>query len=143
MGEDGRRTGPHLQEDGLDFAAVFPFFFIHHGVEDVFGGNASVGDALVVAHHPDEQVRDAVLRLGTYQNARGISAHLFPERFFFNVNPVNTRPLHLIGEEPQLLQEVLAQLQFVPDRVLLHLGAGLPRLQAHTVLQRMQHWDEF
>lgn len=51
------------------------------------------------------------------------------------MNPVNPGPLHLIGEEPQLLQEVLAQLQFVPDRVLLHLGPGLPRLQAHTVLQ--------
>lgn len=66
-GEDQRSIWPHLQEDRLDLAAVFSFFFIHHRVEDVFGGNASVGDALVVAHHPDEQVWDAVLRLDTFE----------------------------------------------------------------------------
>lgn len=64
-GEGRRSKWPYLKEDRLDFAAVFSLFFIHHRVEDVFGGNASVGDALVVAHHPDEQVWDAVLRLRT------------------------------------------------------------------------------
>lgn len=67
IGEDRRSIWPYLQEDRLDFAAVFSFFFIHHRVEDVLGGNASVGDALVVAHHPDEQVWDAVLRLDTFE----------------------------------------------------------------------------
>lgn len=53
----------YLEEDSLDFAAVFPHFLIHHRVEDVFGGDAGVGDALVIAHHPDEHIWDAVLRL--------------------------------------------------------------------------------
>lgn len=53
----------YLEEDSLDFAAVFPHFFIHHGVEDVFGGDPGVGDALVITHHPDEHIWDAVLRL--------------------------------------------------------------------------------
>lgn len=67
IGEDRRSVWPYLQEDCLDFAAVFSFLFIHRRVEDVFGGNASVGDALVVAQHPDEQVWDAVLRLDTFE----------------------------------------------------------------------------
>lgn len=53
----------HSQKDGLDFAAVLPFLLLHAGVQDIFGGNTSVGDALSVANHPDENVRDAVLRL--------------------------------------------------------------------------------
>lgn len=53
----------HLEEHSLDFAAVFAHLFIHHGVQDVFGGDSGVGDALVVAHHPDKHVWDAVLRL--------------------------------------------------------------------------------
>lgn len=53
----------HLEEDSFDFAAVFSRFLIHYGVEDVLGRNPGVGDALVVAHHPDENIWDAVLRL--------------------------------------------------------------------------------
>lgn len=63
----GEALGPYLEEDRLDFATVFSFFFIHHGIQNVFGGNASVGNALVVAHHPDEQVWDAVLRLDIFE----------------------------------------------------------------------------
>lgn len=60
-----RRFGveSHLEEDGLDFAAVLPHLFIHHGVKNVFGGDSGVGDALVIAHHPDKHIWDAVLRL--------------------------------------------------------------------------------
>ena len=53
----------HLEEYSFDFAAVLSRFLIHYGVEDVFGRNPGVGDALVVAHHPDENIWDAVLRL--------------------------------------------------------------------------------
>lgn len=68
---------PYLQEDRLDFATVFSFFFIHHGVQNVFGGNAGVRNALVVAHHPDEQVWDAVLRLGRFETTAVINTMLF------------------------------------------------------------------
>lgn len=53
----------HPQKDGLDFAAVLPFLLLRARVQDIFGGNTSVGDALAVANHPDENIRDAVLRL--------------------------------------------------------------------------------
>lgn len=49
--------------------------------------------------------------------------------------------LHLIGQEPQLLKEVLAQLELVPDCVLLHLSPDLPCLLAHAFLQEMGHRD--
>lgn len=42
---------------------------------------------------------------------------------------------YLIGEETQPLQEVLHQLEFVPDGVLLHLSSDLPGLLAHALLQ--------
>lgn len=53
----------YLEEDSLDFAAVPPHLLIHHGVENVFRGDPGVGDALVIAHHPDKHIWDAVLRL--------------------------------------------------------------------------------
>lgn len=53
----------YLEEDSFDFAAVFSCFLIHYGVQNVFGRNPGVSDALVVAHHPDENIWDAVLRL--------------------------------------------------------------------------------
>ena len=51
------------QEDGFDFPTILPSLLIHRRVEDVFGGDASVSDTLVVAHHPDVDIRNAVLRL--------------------------------------------------------------------------------
>ena len=51
------------QEDGLDFPTILPGLLLHRRVEDVFGGDASVSDTLVVAHHPDVDIRNAVLRL--------------------------------------------------------------------------------
>lgn len=53
----------YLEEDSFDFAAVFSCFLINYGVQNVFGRYPGVSDALVVAHHPDENIRDAVLRL--------------------------------------------------------------------------------
>lgn len=53
----------YFEEDSFDFAAVFASFFVHNGVQDVFGGNAGVGDAPVVAHHPNKDIWYAVLRL--------------------------------------------------------------------------------
>ena len=44
-------------------------------------------------------------------------------------------PPHLVGQEPQLLQEVLRLLQLVPDGGFLHLGAHGLRLLAHGLLQ--------
>ena len=56
----------HLEEDGLDFSTVFPFLFFHRGVKNVFGRNLCIGNALVVAQHPDINVWNTVLRLRTY-----------------------------------------------------------------------------
>lgn len=53
----------YLEKDSFDFATVFSCFFIHYGEQNVFGRNPGVGDALVIAHHPDENIWDAVLRL--------------------------------------------------------------------------------
>lgn len=53
----------HLEEDGLHFGAVLAHLLIHDGVEDVLGRDAGVGNALIVAHHPDEDVGNSVLGL--------------------------------------------------------------------------------
>lgn len=53
----------YLEEDSFDFAAVFSCFLINYGVENVFRRNPGIGDALVVAHHPDKNIWNAVLRL--------------------------------------------------------------------------------
>lgn len=63
-----RQSRLHLEEDSFDFATIFARLLVHYGVQDVFGGNPSVGDALVVAHHPDENIRDAVLWLDKVNN---------------------------------------------------------------------------
>lgn len=51
------------EEDRLDFSTILAPLFLNRRVEDVFGRDAGVRDALVVAHHPDENVRNAVLWL--------------------------------------------------------------------------------
>lgn len=56
---------PHLEENRLHFGAVLAHLLIHDGVQDVLGRDAGVGDALVVAHHPDENVGNRVLGLQT------------------------------------------------------------------------------
>ncbi len=43
--------------------------------------------------------------------------------------------LYLVSKETEFLQEVLHQLEFVSDRVFLHLSADLLGLLAHAVLQ--------
>lgn len=53
----------HLEEDGLHFGAVLAHLLIHNGVEDILGRDTGIGNALVVAHHPDEDVRNTVLGL--------------------------------------------------------------------------------
>lgn len=55
---------PHLEENSLHFGAVLAHLLIHDGVEDVLGRDAGIGNAFVVAHHPDENVRNRVLGLG-------------------------------------------------------------------------------
>lgn len=55
----------HLEEEGLHFGAVLAHLLIHNGVEDILGRDAGVGNALVVAHHPDEDVGNGVLGLRT------------------------------------------------------------------------------
>jgi len=59
--------GQYLKEYSFDFSTVFASFLIHNGVQDVFGRNSSVSNALVVAHHPNENIWDAVLRLNNIQ----------------------------------------------------------------------------
>lgn len=57
------KTGTHLEKDSLHFGAVLAHLLIHNGVEDVLGRDTGIGNALVIAHHPDEDVRDGVLGL--------------------------------------------------------------------------------
>ena len=59
----GEEREPYPEEGRFDFSAVLPGLLVHDGVEDVLGGDAGVRHALVVAHHPDEDVWDTVLRL--------------------------------------------------------------------------------
>lgn len=51
------------EEDSFDLATVLACLLVYDGVEDVFGGDAGVGDTLVVTHHPYEHVWDTVLGL--------------------------------------------------------------------------------
>ena len=60
----GGGQDPYPEEGRFDFAAVLPGLLVHDGVEDVLGRDAGVRHAPVVAHHPDEHIWDAVLRLG-------------------------------------------------------------------------------
>lgn len=57
------KTGTHLEKDSLHFGAVLAHLLIHNGIEDVLGRDTGIGNALVIAHHPDEDVRDGVLGL--------------------------------------------------------------------------------
>ena len=59
----GEEREPYPEEGRFDFSAVLPGLLVHDGVEDVLGGDAGVRHPLVVAHHPDEDVWDTVLRL--------------------------------------------------------------------------------
>lgn len=135
----------YLEEDSLDFAAVFPHFLIYYGVQNVFGRDPGVGDALVVAHHPDENVWDAVLRLkmNTYR-IDSTSSRLFPQVLLHTVKclyTVYSFRLYLVSEETELLQEVLHQLEFVSDCVFLHLSPDLLGLLTHAVLQMMSRGE--
>ena len=53
----------YLEEERLDHAAVASLLLLQHGVEQVPGGDALVGEALRAADEPKEDVGDAVLRL--------------------------------------------------------------------------------
>lgn len=53
----------YFEEVSLDLPAVFAHLLPGGGVEQVPGGHAGVGHSLVAAQHPDEDVRDSVLRL--------------------------------------------------------------------------------
>lgn len=60
----------------MDFTAVFPRFLVHDGVQDVFRGDPGVSYALVVAHHPDENIWDAVLRLDKMSQTHYVSTSI-------------------------------------------------------------------
>lgn len=60
---------PHLEENCLHLGAVLAHLLVHDGVQDVLGRDAGIGDALVVAHHPDENVGNCVLGLGMPQES--------------------------------------------------------------------------
>lgn len=53
----------HPQKDGLDFSTVLPSLLLRAGEKDIFGWDTCVGDALAITDHPDEDIRDTVLRL--------------------------------------------------------------------------------
>lgn len=59
----------YLEKDSFDFTTVLSCFLIHYGVQDVFGRNTGISNALVAAHHPNENFWDAVLwldKINTY-----------------------------------------------------------------------------
>lgn len=69
-------------------------------------------------------------------NAAGVVLHLHYALCLWQVKiPVTHKRTHLVGQEAKLLQEVLCQLEFVSDRVLLNLGPNLLGLLPHAVLQ--------
>lgn len=59
--EPRRFTYP--EEDSFDLATVLACLLVYDGVEDVFRGDAGIGDTLVVTHHPYKHVWDTVLGL--------------------------------------------------------------------------------
>ncbi len=57
------KMGSYPEKNCFNFPTVFSHLFVNNWVEDVFGGNAGVRYAFVVANHPYEHIRDAVLGL--------------------------------------------------------------------------------
>lgn len=53
----------YFEEMGLDGSTVFTHLLLDRGVKQVFGGDAGIGHSLVVAEHPEEDIRDGVLWL--------------------------------------------------------------------------------
>jgi hypothetical protein len=53
----------YLEKNCLDCSSVFALFLVDHGIEEMSGRNPLVGQPLGPAHHPDEDVRNGMLRL--------------------------------------------------------------------------------
>lgn len=54
----------HLEKDRLYLGTVLAFLLFYHCIKDVLGRDPSVCDTLVVAKHPDQDIRDRTLGLG-------------------------------------------------------------------------------
>lgn len=53
----------YFEEVSFDLPTVLAHLCLHRGVQQVLGGDASVCHPLVIAKHPDEDIRDGVLWL--------------------------------------------------------------------------------
>lgn len=51
------------EEDCLDFSTVLSFLLICTRMKDIFAWNTCIGNALPITYHPNENIRNAVLRL--------------------------------------------------------------------------------
>lgn len=124
---------PNLKKDRLDLPTVLSGFFLDRREEDVFGGNAGICNAFVVAYHPYVNIWNAMLWLW-WKNKR-IYIYIFTVIWIHLFAHITKHFVHyLIGQESQLVEEVLCKFYFVFHVASLNLWPHGLCLLAHVFL---------